>query len=329
MGWVFLFTIILSLVQTVWTKELVVYSARKEHLLKPVLEEFKRETGIAVNYTTGKAAVLLQRLLAEGKNTQADMLITVDAGNLWAAEVKGLFTGIKSSILSKNIPNHLRDHDGHWFGLSVRARTIVYNTNKVKASELSTYENLSLPKWKGRLCLRTSKKVYNQSLVATMIAHLGRQKTRSVLQGWIRNLATPVFSSDTKMMEAIAAGQCDVGIGNTYYLGRLHAKKKALNLKLFWPNQRDRGVHVNISGAGIIKYSKKKKMAQRLLEWLSGARAQKIFADVNMEYPVNPKVKPSPIVKSWGSFKQDNLNLVRAGELQTSAIRLMDEVSYK
>ncbi len=309
--------------------ELVVYSARKEHLIKPVLDRYTQETGITIKLLTDKAASLLVRLKAEGANTPADIFITVDAGNLWQAVEQGVLLQINSEVLKENVPHHLRDPKGHWFGLSIRARTIVYNTEKVQASDLSTYEALGDAVWKDRLCLRTSKKVYNQSLVAMMIAELGTEKTEQVIKSWINNLAAPVFSSDTKVLEAIAAGQCDLGIINTYYYGRLLRKKPTLPLALFWPNQQGRGVHVNISGAGVTKNSKKQKTASALLEWLSSKKAQNLFADGNMEYPVNPKVKTASKVAAWGDFKQDESNLTQAGALQKDAIRLMDRMGYK
>lgn len=309
--------------------ELVIYSARKEHLIKPVLDRYTEETGVQIKLLTDKAASLLVRLKAEGANTPADLLITVDAGNLWQAVEQGVLLQLNSEVLKKNVPRHLRDPKGYWFGLSIRARTIVYNTKMVKPADLSTYEALGDTIWKNRLCLRTSKKVYNQSLVAMMISELGKEKTEQIIKSWVNNLATAVFSSDTKVLEAIAAGQCDVGIVNTYYFGRLLRKKPDLPLALFWPNQSDRGVHVNISGAGLTKYSKNVKTATALLEWLSSKAAQNIFADGNLEYPVNTKVKPATEVAAWGDFKQDESNLAKAGELQKDAIRLMDRMGYK
>ncbi len=310
-------------------EELVVYSARKEHLIKPVLDHYTKKTGVKIKLLTDKAASLLVRLKTEGFNTPADLLITVDVGNLWQAVEQDVLLQINSEILKENVPHHLRDPKGRWFGLSIRARTIVYNTEKVQAADLSTYEALGKAIWKGRLCLRTSKKVYNQSLVAMMIAELGTEKTEQVIKSWVNNLAAPVFSSDTKVLEAIAAGQCDLGIINTYYYGRLMRKKPSLPLALFWPNQQGRGVHVNISGAGVTKHSKKQKAASAFLEWLSSKAAQNLFADGNMEYPVNPNVKTASEVAAWGQFKQDKSNLAKAGELQKEAIRLMDRMGYK
>ncbi|MCX7676756.1 MAG: extracellular solute-binding protein, partial [Alteraurantiacibacter sp.] len=200
---------------------LVVYSARNEQLIKPIFDAYTKETGVAIRFTTGDAAVLIERLAAEGRNSPADILMTVDAGELWNAAERGLLRPVHSRTLLRNIPLHLRDPQHRWFGFSQRARTIVYSTARVDPKQLSTYEALAGPQWKGRLCLRTSKKVYNQSLVATMIAAHGEKQTEQVVRGWVANLATDVFANDTQLLEAIAAGQCDVGIVNTYYFGRI------------------------------------------------------------------------------------------------------------
>jgi iron(III) transport system substrate-binding protein len=308
---------------------ITVYSARKEHLIKPLFDAYTEKTGVQIRYITDKAAPLLARIKAEGANTPADMLMTVDAGNLWQAAEEGVLSPVPSDILQNNIPAHLRDPDNRWFGLSIRARTVVYSTDRVQPNELSSYENLAAPKWKGRLCLRTSKKVYNQSLVAMMIARHGEAKTSQIIEGWVGNLATDPFSNDTKMMQAIAAGQCDVGIVNTYYFGRLKKKDPNVKLALFWPNQDDAGVHINISGAGITQHAKNRDAAVRLLEWLSSTEAQQQFAALNMEYPVNPGVKPDALVASWGEFKADDLNVALAGKLQAQAIKLMDRAGYR
>ncbi|AKH39596.1 ABC transporter substrate-binding protein [Nitrosomonas communis] len=319
----------LLVINVAQAEQVVVYSARIEELIKPMFDAFTRETGIQVKFTTDKEGALLARLKAEGKRTPADVLITADAGNLWEAARAGLLKSVSSSILEANIPAHLRDPQGHWFGLSVRARTIVYNTQKVKPSELSTYEDLADPKWKGRLCLRTSKKVYNQSLVAMMIAEHGEAETERIVKGWVDNLATEPLSDDTRTLEFVAAGRCDVALVNTYYYGRLMESNSNLPLAIFWPNQKNSGVHVNISGAGVTQFSKNEHAAIKLLEFLSSEKAQNLFADVNMEYPVNPKVKPSKIVAAWGEFKQNPMNLAKAGELQTAAIKLMDRAGYR
>lgn len=305
-----------------------IYTSRSEHLVKPLFDRYTQETGTRIRYITDSAGPLIQRLKAEGATTPADMLITVDVGNLWLAAKMDLFRTIESPVLESNIPEKLRDSQNRWVGLSVRARTIVYASDRVKPEELSTYEALAEPQWEGRLCLRTSKKVYNQSLVASLIKSLGTEKAEQVVRGWVDNLATPPFSNDVAAMEAVLAGQCDVTIVNTYYFGRLKKEKPDAELALFWPNQDDRGVHVNVSGAGITRYAKQPEAAQKLLEWFSTPEIQKQFAEVNQEYPANPNVEPSDVVRSWGEFKADAMNVETAGSLQGDAVRLMDRAGY-
>jgi iron(III) transport system substrate-binding protein len=306
-----------------------VYSARNEQLIKPLFERFTAETGIPVRYITDKEGPLLARLKAEGKNTRADMLMTVDAGNLWQAAEQGVLARTSSAVLERDIPEHLRDPQGHWFGLSVRARTIVYSTERVRPDQLSTYAALADPQWKGKLCLRTSKKVYNQSLVAMMIARDGEKQTEDIVRGWVANLATQPFSDDTSLIKAIAAGQCDVGIVNTYYLGRMLKDTPDLPVGLFWADQKGAGTHVNVSGAGITKYAPNPAAATRLLEWLSEPEAQELFAGINLEFPANPDVPVDPLVAAWGPFKQDVINVSEAGRLQTQAVMLMDRAGYR
>ncbi|MBT8144223.1 MAG: extracellular solute-binding protein, partial [Gammaproteobacteria bacterium] len=309
--------------------EIVVYSSRAEHLIAPLFERFERETGTQVTWVTDKEGPLLQRLKSEDAQTPADLLLTVDAGNLWLAQQQGLLQPVDSARLATNIPAHLRDPAGHWYGLSVRARTIAYNTDQVDPANLSTYAALAEPRWQGRLCLRTSKKVYNQSLVAMMIAELGEQPTEAIVRGWVTNLAAPVFSSDTKVLEAIAAGQCDVGVVNTYYFGRLQRDNPDIPVALYWPDQQGSGVHVNVSGAGVVANADNVDGATRLLEWLSEANAQADFAGLNLEYPVNDGVDVAPAVAAWGEFKSNVINVSRAGELQADAVRLMDRAGYR
>ncbi len=309
--------------------EVVVYSARNEQLIRPLFEAYTKEIGVKVRFITDKEGPLLVRLKAEGPATPADLFITVDAGNLWLAAHEGVLSKVESPVLMNNIPAHLRDPGQQWFGLSVRARTIVYHSARVKAAELTTYEALGDPKWKGRLCLRTSKKVYNQSLVAMMIARDGEARTEAVVRRWVANLATDVFSSDDQVMEAILAGQCDVGIVNTYYYGRLMKKQPGAALALFWPNQKTSGVHVNVSGAGVTKHAKHRSEAIKLLEWLSSPRAQNLFADGNLEFPVNAVVAPAASVAAWGKFRQDQTNLAEAGRRQVQAVKLMDRAGYR
>lgn len=326
---ILLFFIVAAPVGQALAAELVVYSARKEHLIKPLFEAYTKETGTEITYVTDKAGPLLQRLKAEGENTRADLLITVDAGNLWHAANEGVLQEVNSQVLENNVPANLRDPGNNWFGLSLRARTIVYSTERVKPGELSTYEALGEPQWKNRLLLRTSKKVYNQSLVAMLIAEHGEKKAAQIVESWVANLAASPFSNDTKTMEAILAGQGDVAVVNTYYFGRLLKKNPDLKLALYWPNQNSTGVHVNVSGAGVTKHAKNPEAAIKFLEWLSSEQAQNLFADANMEYPVNPKVEAHEYVKAWGGFKASEQNLADAGALQSDAIKLMDRAGYR
>lgn len=326
---VILLAVFLFATPTAWAEEIVVYSARIEQLIKPLLDAFTRETRISVKYTTDKEGALLARLMAEGRRTPADVFITTDAGNLWEAARRGLLKPVVSSVLMKNIPEYLRDPNGQWYGLTVRARTIVYNTQKVKPGDLSTYEDLADPKWKGRLCLRTSKKVYNQSLVAMMIAEHGEAETERIVKGWVANLAVDPLTDDTRAMEFVAAGKCDITLVNTYYFGRLMNDNPSLPLAIFWPNQDSSGVHINVSGAGVTRYSKNERAAVTLLEYLSTVKAQQLFAELNMEYPVNPGAEWGEVLNSWGSFRDNHMNVARAGELQAQAVRLMDRAGYR
>ena len=309
--------------------DIVVYSSRIDELIKPVFDKYTEKTGVKVKFITDKEAPLMARLKAEGGNTPADILITVDAGNLWQAEQMDILQPLNSDAIKANIPAQYRSSNDKWTGLSLRARTIAYSTDRVDPKDLSTYEALADKNWEGRLCLRTSKKVYNQSLTATLIETHGAEKTEKLVKSWIGNLATDVFSDDTALLEAINAGQCDVGIVNTYYYGRLHKQNPDLKVKLFWPNQADRGVHVNLSGAGITKYAPHADEARKLLEWMTTEEAQSIFAGVNQEFPANPSVQPSEEVAAWGEFKADTIPVEVAGKRQAEAIRLMDRADWR
>ena len=308
---------------------LTIYSARKAHLIEPILEAYTEATGVQFELLTGKPGPLLERLAAGNGNNRVDVLLTVDAGNLWHAAERGLLAPVASEILSSAVPAALRDPGNRWFGLSKRARTIAYNPARTGPGELSTYEDLADPKWRGRLCLRTSKKVYNQSLVATLIAHHGEAAAEKVVRGWIANLAADPFSNDTKTLQAVAAGHCDAAIVNTYYYGRLMRKEPGLELALFWPNQDAQGVHVNVSGAGVTARARHPAAARKFLEWLAAPAAQALFASLNLEYPVREDLPPAPAVAAWGEFRGDAVNLSEAGRLQAAAVRLMDRAGYR
>ena len=316
---------------TAFAEEVVVYSARDKNLLRIPFNAFTHETGIHIKLISGKIDELLEILKKEGKDSPADMLITVDAGSLWQAAQADLFQPINSDILANNIPYHLRDPENLWFGLSKRARTIVYSTKWVRPAELSTYADLAQPKWQDRLCLRTSKKVYNQSLVAMMITKYGVERTEEIVKGWVQNLADEPYKKDTDVIMAIIERQCDVGIVNHYYYGRLLKRDPTIAVDLFWPNQGEGegGVYIDISGAGIMKHANNKESAVKLLNWLSSEKAQNLFADSNMEYPVNPNVKPDPLVQAWGDFKPNTDNLSQSGKYRESAIELMQRANYR
>ena len=293
-----------------------------------MFEAFTKQTGIEMQSFDGSPAELFERLKAEGDKTPADVLISVDAGDLWNAAQAGLLAKIDSSELQANIPAHLRDAENRWFALTVRARTIMYNTRKVKPEELSTYEALGDPKWKNRLCLRSSNHIYNQSLLATMIKRFGEAKVEAIVRGWVANNPT-LINSDTRILESIAAGECDVGITNSYYLGRLLAKDPNFPVAPFWANQQTTGTHVNISGAGVTAHAKHRANAIKLIEFLSRPEAQQGWRMSNFEYPANPQTPVHPILAKWGPFKQDDIDVAAASELQAAAVKLADRAGYK
>jgi iron(III) transport system substrate-binding protein len=318
------------------TEAVNVYSARKEALIKPLLDRFTETTGIKVNLVTGKADELLTRLLSESRNTPADVLITVDAGSLQRAKAAGAFQPIADLDLAHIVPESYRDPDNQWVGLSLRARVIFYAQDRVAASELSTYEDLADPKWKGRICVRSSDNIYNQSLVAAMIAAHGADETEQWVQGLVSNMARPPKGGDRDQILAAAAGQCDLAIANTYYYAQMltsendpNQRHAAEKMTILWPNQKGRGVHVNISGAGITRHAKNRANAFRLLAYLLSLDAQQWYAAVNYEYPVRKDVSISNTLAAWGAFTADAVNLSTLGEYNATAIKLMDRAGWK
>jgi iron(III) transport system substrate-binding protein len=307
--------------------ELVVYSSR-HYGNEAAFEAFRQRTGISLRILNASDAQLFERLKAEGDRTPADVLITVDAGNLWKAGRAGLLAPVDSRELQSNIPAHLRDPENRWFGLTVRARTIMYSAQRVKPEELTTYAALGDPRWRGRLCLRSSSHVYNQSLLAAMIKRHGEARTEEIVRAWVANQPI-LIDGDTKILEAIAAGQCDVGLTNHYYLARLLTKDPGFPVRPFWPDQQGTGVHVNISGAGVTAHTRARAEAIRFIEFLSTPEAQVLFARQSQEFPANPAVAPDPLLARWGAFKMDDLNIAAAGELQPAATRLADRVGYR
>ncbi len=316
-------------------EEVNVYSARKEQLIKPLLTDFTQLTGIKVNLITSKADALLKRLESEGMNSPADILITTDAGRLYRAKKAGVLQPSLNDTMKKLVPEHLRDADGYWVGLTTRSRMIVYAKDRVKPSELSTYEDLASPKWKKRICVRSSNNIYNQSLVASMIAHRGEKATETWVNGLVNNMARKPKGGDRDQIKAVAAGQCDIALVNTYYLGQMlnsndpKQVEAAQQVAVFWPNQSDRGAHINVSGIAVTKAAKNRENAIKLIEYLLSKDAQTWYAKTNNEYPVIADAPWSDTLKNWGDFHSDGLNLTELGNLNTQAIRIMDRAGWR
>jgi iron(III) transport system substrate-binding protein len=314
--------------------EVNVYSARQEALIKPLMDRFTEETGIRVNIVSARADALLQRLQSEGRNTPADVLITVDAGNLRSAVEAGVLQPIRSATLEAAIPESYRDPEGQWYGLSMRARPIMYVKGKVDPANLSTYEDLADPRWRGRICVRSSSNVYNQSMTASMIIAHGEEATEAWARGLVANMARPPQGGDRDQIRAAAAGQCDIATANTYYLGQMHNgddadRRAAAAIGVFWPNQGDRGVHVNVSGAGVTAHARNHDNAVRLLEFMASDEAQEWYAEANQEYPVKPDVPWSKTLTGFGEFKADSVNLGLLGTHNPVAVRLMDRAGWR
>ena len=315
--------------------EVNLYSARNEALIKPLLDRFTQQTGIQVNLVTGKADALLKRLQSEGRNSPADVLLTTDAGRLHRAKTAGVTQPVDSAELQAAIPAAYRDPEGHWYGLSLRVRPVLHVKDKVDPAELSTYEELADPKWKGRICIRSSDNIYNQSLVASLIAADGAEATEAWAKGLVGNLAQPPRGGDRDQIKAAAAGQCDIAVANTYYLAGMLTSKDAEEraaaerMAVFWPNQDGRGAHVNISGAAVTKAAGHKDAAVKLIEFLANDQSQQWYAETNGEYPVRKEIPVSPVLAAWGTFKADDLNLEQLGELNGDAVRLMDRAGWK
>jgi iron(III) transport system substrate-binding protein len=313
-----------------------VYSYREEGLIKPLLDQFSTQTGIKVNLLTGPAEGLFERLQAEGENTPADLLITVDAGRLHQAKNAGLLQPATSPVLTAEVPEHLRDPDNEWFGLSYRARIIMYNTRAVQPGALTRYEDLVKEEWKGRLCMRSSGNIYNQSLLASMIAVAGETAAEAWARGIVANMARDPQGNDRSQIQGVAIGECDVTLANTYYLANLQAsdnpdeRASVANIGVIFPNQSDRGTHINVSGGGITRHAKNPENALKLLEFMIGDAAQRWYAEANHEYPVRPGIPVSGTVKAWGfPFKTDTLNLSRLGVLNATAVKVFDRAGWK
>lgn len=319
---------------TAATPEVNLYSYRQPFLIKPMLDEFTKQTGIKVNVVYAKKG-MLEKIKAAGDNSPADAVLTVDIGRLNELKEAGVLQPVSSKILDANIQAHLRHPEGLWFGLTTRARIAFASRDRVRPGELRTYADLADPKFKGRICIRSGKHAYNVALIASIIAHEGAAAAERWLRGVKANLARKPQGNDRAQAKAIYEGVCDVAIANTYYMGKMATNKKkpeqkkwAAAIRVTFLNQQGRGNHVNLSGAAVIRNAKNRANAVKLIEFLSGDFAQRIYASQNFEYPVKASVAIDPLVKSWGQFKADTINLEKIAKLRSTASKLVDKVRF-
>jgi iron(III) transport system substrate-binding protein len=331
-----LLAVLLSFPAFAQDQVLNVYSSRHYQTDEALYANFTKQTGIKINRIEAAEDPLIERIRSEGERSPADVLITVDAGRLWRAEQLGMFQPVKSAVLDARIPESFREPNGRWYGFSLRARVIAYNKAKVQPGEIATYEELADPKWKGRVCMRSSSNIYNLSLMGALIDNLGEQKAEAWARGVHANLAQQPKGGDTDQLKAVAAGACDVTISNQYYYARLARSSKpddkevAAKLAIVFPNQKTTGTHVNISGAGVMKNAPHREAAVKFLEYLASDEAQRYFAEGNNEWPVVPSVKPdNPVLASFGEFKRDRINVAVFGRNQPSSQKIYDRVAWK
>jgi len=316
------------------TGELNLYSARHYDTDNALYQGFSDRTGLQVNLIEADSDELIERLKSEGANSPADVFITVDAGRLWRAEEEGLLLPITSSTLTSVIPASLRDPSGQWFGLTKRARVIMYNKDRVNPADLSTYEDLADPKWAGKILVRSSTNIYNQSLVGSLIEVHGAEETEAWAEGLVANFARPPEGNDTAQIRACAAGVGDLAIANHYYLVRLAKsddpadQEVVRRVGMFFPNQRGRGTHVNISGGGVLKNAPNPEGAQQFLEYLASEEAQEVFALGNNEYPILDGVPLDPTLESYGSFKSDTTSAAAFGRNNPLALQITDRAGW-
>lgn len=310
-------------------EDLVIYTARLHYGEEEVFRRFADETGYDLKLFGGAGSTLTERLKAEGKDTEADLLITVDGANLQQALAEGLLQPSPSPAVEAAIPASLRDPEARWTAITTRARTVMRSTERVPEEEApATYAELSDPRWDGRLCLRTSDSVYNSSFVADQIAKEGRGATERMLRAWMDNDPT-ILGSDVDVLEAIEAGRCDVGLTNHYYLGRILEEDPDFPVAPVWVNQEGRGVHVNMSGVGITRYSDNVTAARELVEFLVSPEAQELFTATNSEFPANPDVPPADQIADWRGFRVDPIDVTTDADLQADAVELMNEVGWR
>ncbi|MPZ42972.1 MAG: extracellular solute-binding protein [Betaproteobacteria bacterium] len=317
-------------------KVLNLYTARHYKTDEALYSGFTKKTGIKINRIEGGEDALFERIKSEGANSPADVFITVDIGRIWRADRAGIFEAVKSPVLEARIPAAFRDPNNHWFGFSARARVIAYNKAVVKPDEIKNYEDLADPKWKGKICTRSASHPYMLSLIASMVAHLGEQKAEAWAKGVKENLARDPKGGDTDQLRAAAAGECAIAVANQYYYVRLMRSSKPDDKKVYehlavvFPNQGNRGTHMNISGGGMLEHAPHKEAARLFLEYLASDEAQTYFANGNNEWPVVSSVKlDNPELESLGEFKLDAINAARLGENQAAAQRIADRVGYK
>lgn len=312
-----------------------VYTHRHYAADQQLFKQFEENTGIKVNVINANADELIQKMNIEGEQSPADVLITVDAGRLTRAKDQDLLQAVDSEILKSTVASHLKDPDNQWFGLTKRARIIVYAPERVDSTELSTYEDLATDKWQDRILIRSSENIYNQSLLASIIVNNGEEAAREWVEGLVENMARTPKGNDRDQVKAVMAGEGDLAIVNTYYVGNLlnsenpEEVKAGESVKVFFPNQEGRGAHINVSGAGVARHAPNKENAIRFIEFLVSKEAQEVFANSNYEYPVNREVQPAQLLQSWGEFKEDGLNLSKLGELNKKAVLLFDEAGWK
>ena len=316
-------------------KEINVYTHRHYESDQELFKAFEEESGIKVNVINASADELIQKMVLEGEQSPADVLITVDAGRLHRAKAKNLLQPITNSKIDSIVPSHLKDKENYWFGLTKRARVIVYAKDRVDPMELSSYENLVDEKWKNKIVVRSSSNIYNQSLMASIIANDGEDAAKMWAEALVKNMSRSPKGNDRDQVKAVAGGEADLAIVNTYYIGKMLNSKDqaeldaAQSVEVFFPNQEDRGTHINVSGIGVAKYAPNQEAAIQFITYLLNEKSQKIFASSNYEYPVNPNVENAEVLKSWGSFKEDQLNLSKLGELNKKAVILFDEAGWK
>jgi iron(III) transport system substrate-binding protein len=330
-----MFVITTMLSPLVVAEQVNLYSARKEALIKPLLDKFTQETGISVNLVTGKADNLITRLKSEGKFSPADLLLTTDVGRLYRAKQQGLTQAISVTEAIATLPDNFRDDQGHWLALSLRARPLMVSIDSVDAQTITRVEDLISPQWKGRVCIRSSNNIYNQSMVASLIAQLGEDGAQEWVNGLVNSFARPPQGGDRDQIKAVAAGLCDVAIANTYYLaGMLSSKdettqEQAKKVKVIWPNQADRGVHINISGVALAKNAPNKDAAIKLIDFLLSNESQLWYAKTNHEYPILANIAWSELLQTFGTFKAEQVPLSKLGDLNAAAVKMMDRAGWK